>query len=62
MDVVKAIAWMTENWSLILAAVGFFAMVANATPNETDNKVMKIVNTVVNSLGANFNVKGTLNK
>ena len=62
MTFADALKWVTENWDMILAVVGAFAIIANATKNETDNAVMKIVNTIVNTLGANFNVKGNLNK
>ncbi|WP_373033352.1 hypothetical protein [Sulfurovum sp.] len=58
----NAIQWIMENWQTVLAGVGFFAMIANATPNDTDNKVMKVISTIINALGANFNVKGNLNK
>ena len=62
MDIAGAISWITNNYGMILAVIGAFALIANATPNETDNKIMKVVNTVVNALGANYNVKGNMNK
>lgn len=45
---------MIPDWvSIILAAVGGFAMVATATPNESDNKLVDKVYKFINVLGAN---------
>jgi len=45
-----------------LAVSGFFSLVANLTPNESDDKIMKKVNKILGFLAANFNVKGIANK
>ena len=56
------LAWLNDNGPMILACVGAAAIIANATPNETDNKVVAIISKVIDFLGANFNVKGLMNK
>jgi len=47
------------DWSFVmnvaLQTVGLFALVASATPNESDNKVAAWLLKVINVLGANFN-------
>lgn len=46
--------WIIENWEVIPAVIGAFAVIAAATPNKADNAVADILCKVVNVLGANF--------
>ena len=54
--------WLMTNWKWITLGVTAASTVANITPNDTDKKVKKAVNTVLNIFALNGNVKGNLNK
>jgi len=43
---------------LILQVVGIVSVLANLTPNESDNKIVKYLNVILNIFAANVNVKG----
>tara|TARA_R110000824_G_scaffold33142_1_gene106427 strand:- start:149 stop:349 length:201 start_codon:yes stop_codon:yes gene_type:complete len=47
------------NWEFVidvaLQTIGLFALVASATPNESDNKIAAWLLKAINVLGANFN-------
>jgi hypothetical protein len=47
-----------------LAAYGIAAasVIANLTPNDSDNKIVDMANKILGFLAANFNVKGINNK
>ena len=40
------------EWFLML--VGLFASIATVTPNDSDNKIVQIILTIINKLGLNF--------
>jgi hypothetical protein len=50
------------DWTLVfdlaLQAIGFFALVASATPNKSDNSIADFLLRAVNTLGANFGRAG----
>ena len=53
----EAITWVTGNldWLLdsVLMVVGGFAVVATQTPNKTDDRILQIILSLINFLGAN---------
>ena len=53
MDVKGFISFITDNMQLILAVVGFFALIATKTKNTWDNKLMQYISDAINFLGAN---------
>jgi hypothetical protein len=52
------LAWLVSNVDWLLESammiVGGFAVVATQTPNQSDNKVLQMVLTFINFLGANI--------
>lgn len=52
MEIIKAA-------SMIMAGA---SILANMTKNETDNKAVNILNTILGFFAGNFNVKGIFNK
>lgn len=54
--------FIQQNWFYVPIVMAVASVIVNATPNETDNEVLKIVNKILNVLAANFNVKGIGNK
>lgn len=50
----KVIEFYVQYGEAILAFVGAFAVLATATPNKTDNKIVDTVLKLVNLFGANF--------
>lgn len=54
--------WIQNNWQWITLVVTTASAIANTTKNDTDNKVMKVVNNILNTLALNGNVKGIANK
>jgi len=48
--------------NLVLQIIGIASVIANVTPNESDNKIIKIINNVLNIFAANYNVKGLGNR
>lgn len=55
-------AILTEYWKYIAAVVSIASVVANVTPNESDNAVVVFLNKLLGFFAANFNVKGIANK
>jgi len=51
-----------EYWYLVPTVMAIASIIVNATPNETDNKWFQMANKILNTIAANFNVKGNLNK
>lgn len=55
MDVIMEVwNWVSTNWTIVLEIVGFFALVATMTPNQTDDEIMNHVMKAINFLGANL--------
>ena len=48
-----------EKWPEIVVVASYLA---NAIPNETENKYLKILDSIFNTVAMNFNVKGIANK
>lgn len=58
----EIIEWVRENWIVISTVVTIASVVANATKNESDNRMVQVLNKVLGVLAVNFNVKGVGNK
>lgn len=58
----NVISFVTDNWETIFAVttqvVGVFAIIATATPNKSDDKIVDVVLGVINTLGGNFGKSG----
>jgi hypothetical protein len=54
--------WILANFVYVPVIMAAASVIVNATPNETDNKILKTMNQVLGVLAANFNVKGVMNK
>ena len=53
---------IADYLNLVLQIIGIASVIANVTPNESDNKIIKIINNVLNIFAANYNVKGLGNR
>ena len=53
---------IADYLNLALQIIGIASVIANVTPNESDNKIIRIINNVLNIFAANYNVKGLGNK
>ena len=51
-----------EYWYIVPTVIAVASVIVNATPNETDNKILGLATKVLNVFAANFNVKGIGNK
>jgi len=47
-----------EYWFLVPTVMAVASVVVNATPTESDNKYLAMVDKILNILAVNFNVKG----
>lgn len=58
----EMLGFVMVNWEAILSAfvgvVGLFAIIATATPNQSDNKIAQFLLEIINFLGANFGKAG----
>ena len=50
--------WITSNWvtimSVITSVIGIAAVIAKATPNTIDNKIVDWLIKIINVIGMNF--------
>lgn len=49
-------------FEVALQAIGVASILANLTPNDSDNKIIKSLNDILNAVAANLNIKGLFNK
>ena len=47
-----------EYWFLVPTIMAIASIIVNATPTDTDNKLLANLNKILNIIAANFNVKG----
>jgi len=53
---------IADYLNLALQIIGVASVIANVTPNGSDNKIIKIIDNVLNIFAANYNVKGLSNR
>lgn len=55
MDVIiNVVDFLKEYFNIFIEVVGVFALIAAATPNKSDDKIVQVLLNLVNFLGANF--------
>lgn len=45
---------ITDIIEAIMSFIGFMSIVATMTPNKNDNKIIAVIQQIINILGANF--------
>lgn len=51
----QTISDLISTWlPMIVSLVGVFSLIATATPNKTDDRIVQVLLDIVNFLGANF--------
>ncbi len=62
-DPVNFIQTILSKWYLIIMTViSMASVIVNITPTETDNKVLAAIDSMLNIMAGNFNVKGQIQK
>lgn len=62
-DPVEFISLILSKWYLVaMTVISMASVVVNLTPSETDNKVLSALDSILNVLAGNFNVKGIVQK
>ncbi len=49
---------IVDYWYLVPTIMAVASVIVNATPTETDNKLLANLDKILNIIAANFNVKG----